>query len=146
MEEKINDDGSKKHAQVAVTFKIIEAEKPENAGYVGAQFRDYIMPFLESVRWKMVSWTDALYGRQTEGKKLDTDKWIGRKVTIRTMVDTYNNRESTKVDRYMAEAKFRKPSAGEDPMELPKAAAPTANGAPKAAPVAAPAPDDEVAI
>lgn len=145
MEAKTADDGTQKSAQIAITFKVVESEKPELAGYVGAQFNEYIQPFTESVKWKMKQWMDALYGRSVEGKKIDTDKWIGRKVAIRTMVDNYNNRERTKVDRFLPEAKFRKPSAGEDPMELPKAA-PTSNGATKAAPAAAPKDDDEVAI
>lgn len=143
MEAKTADDGSQKAMQIAITFKIVEAEKPELAGYVGAQFQDYLQPMTETVRWKMKQWTDALYGRPVEGKVLDTDRWIGRKVAIRTMVDNYNNREKTKVDRYLAEAKFRKPKAEDDPMDLPK---PAANGTAKAAPAPTPAADDEVAL
>lgn len=143
MEAKRGEDGKDKAAQIAITFKVVEAEKPELAGYVGAQFQDYLQPFTESVKWKMKQFADGLYGRQVEGKTLDTDKWIGKKLAIRTMVDNYQGREKTKVDRYMAESKFRKPKVDDDgdPMDAP----PASNGVSTKAPPA-PAPDDEVAI
>lgn len=138
-----------KSAQIALTIKVIEAEKPENAGYVGAQWVEYLS-LLPSVSWKMKQFLCGLYGREVEGKKVDPVKWQGKKLAIRTMIDNYGGVEKTKADRFMAVAKFRKPQLpGEepDPMAEPTPP-PTANGTSRAAtpPPAPPAADDDVSI
>ena len=102
-----------KSATAMITLKVIDAEKLENANYIGAQFMIFI-PLMLSVNWKQAQFMDAALGVKITGKKFNLAPTIGKRLVARVIVDDYQGKDSNKVERFMAAAKFRK-GTGETP-------------------------------
>lgn len=94
-------------ASLLISFRIVDTEKPEHQAFVGAQFLDAIS-LKESVKWKVASFLDAVYGRQATGRKIESNAVVGKRIMVRTVTEKYEGVERTQVNRYMPASKWRK--------------------------------------
>jgi hypothetical protein len=128
---------------LAVTYEILDSEKPSNEKCIGLKVFD-ILSMSEAAMWRIVNLLDAVYPPKFNGSEIPNDidgKWL----SIKVKNETYKGKENARVKQYHAASDWdgatmktdgagreilddSKPAGGDKPATSGKAAAGTSSG------------------
>ena len=94
-----------KEGKRSIVAELTVKADTEGGKFVDSQFAEFLS-LADGALWKVAAMLDAVYGQTFKGKTFPVKDVLGKRIAVHTFVDTYQGKDTTKVNKWKGASKF----------------------------------------